>query len=196
MRFQQRTVYPQSSKQPKTRGKKRVRVLRSDIVSKSWVRPTRRSLFVDERLWKNVAEVVEEAKRTYSRQLEFALNSSSEVRESPFLRASEVLQALKWLATTYYDVRRYQIGAPDFDKSIREALNWRYTPHQSKATMARNQEAYIARIDGKEYILEEHIGTNRSGDPQHTIRIGFKWGAEMEKVIIGYVGLHQPTRRK
>ena len=195
MRYQQRTVYPQSSKQPKSKAKNHDRALRSEIAYKPSHRPTFRNLIVYEKQWKNVAEVVEEATKRYPRQLAFALNSRSEVKESPFLKPNEVWQALKWLATTYCNARKYQVGEVDFDRSIRDFLTWRYTAHQSRATMARNQKAYTARVDGKEYILEEHIGTNRSGDPQHTIRIAFGWDAKMEKVVIGYVGLHQPTQR-
>ncbi len=195
MRYLQRTVYPRRSKQPKTRGKKDVRVLRSENAYKPSDPLTDLSVVVHEKQRKNVAEVVEEAKRAYSLQLEFAPNSNSEVKRCPFLYPNEVWQALQWLATTYYNARMHRKGESDFDRSIRKSCTWRYTAHQSRATMARNQKAYTTRIYGKNHILQEHIGTNRSGNPQHNIRIAFGWDAEMEKVVIGYVGLHQPTRR-
>ena len=59
MRYHQRTVYPRCSKQPKTRSKKDVRVLRSDIVNKPSVPLTNPILIVDEGRWKNVGEVVD-----------------------------------------------------------------------------------------------------------------------------------------
>ena len=195
MIYQQRTVYPRSSKQPKTRGKNHVKALRSELVCKPLRPATVRSPIVYEKRWKNVAEVIEKANKMYSLQLAFALNSSSEVKRCPFLYPNEVWQALQWLATTYYNARMHRKGESDFDRSIRKSCTWRYTAHQSRATMARNQKAYTTRIYGKNYILQEHIGTNRSGNPQHNIRIAFGWDAEMEKVVIGYIGLHQPTQR-
>ena len=195
MRYLQRTVYPRSSKQPKTRGRNHVKVLRSETVCKPSRPLIDRSPVVREKRWKNVADVVEKANKTYSLQLTFALNSISEVRNCPFLRPKEVWQALEWLATTYYEARVGQTGEPDFDRSIRTSCGWRYAPHQSKATVARNRKAYTTGVDYKEYTIEEHIGTNRSGDPQHTIRIAFGWDAEIEKVVVGYLGLHQPTQR-
>ena len=54
---------------------------------------------------------------------------------------------------------------------------------------------YEVNYGGSRTKLKEHIGYGTSTEPRHTIRIAFFFDEKLRKVIIGYVGQHQATRR-
>ena len=143
-----------------------------------------------------VADAVETAECDMSDHLKFALNSNSFVEGNPFEKAGEVDSALQWLATIFHDAKTGQAPNPDLEHSIKETIGgWSYAPHQYGQTMARNSEAYTTVFEGKEYVLENHLRKGSNRDSRHTIRIAFAWDDHLKKVIVGYIGQHQPTRR-
>ena len=104
-----------------------------------------------------------------------------------------VLDALEWLATTYYRSRTGEISVPKLDDSIYELCRWRYVSNQSDVTMGQYESSYKTIVDGQAYRLEEHIGRGSSKDPVNTIRVAFHWDRERRRVIVGYIGQHQQT---
>lgn len=103
--------------------------------------------------------------------------------------------AFKWLATTYRNARLGNERCPDLDKSCREACDFRYNAHQSDITMSMFPADYEMTYDGEKVRLKEHIGFGTSTEPRHTIRIAFFFDDKTNKVIIGYLGQHQTTRK-
>lgn len=43
-------------------------------------------------------------------------------------------------------------------------------------------------------LAEELVGKGASFDPKSTIRIGFAWDDEHDRVVVGFVGRHQRTK--
>ncbi len=82
---------------------------------------------------------------------------------------------LAWLATTYRDASGTRIG---------EACSgWSLKTNQVEESIA------------KTWFLGAHLGKGTSRDPRHTIRIGFARDDENERVIVGFIGLHQRNRQ-
>lgn len=140
----------------------------------------------------SVRIAIARAKSNFPDQLLIAPNSRSN-EDTPFQRPSEVYDALNWLANGYRRLRSNPTGVdPDFDKMLKEACpGWSYIPHQSAVTIGMFKDWYYTKTGGTKYELTEHLGKGNSGNPQHTIRIAFAWDADLQKVIVGYVGHHQ-----
>lgn len=141
----------------------------------------------------DVADAVARAKEQFPSQILFQLNSSSAVDTNPFEAPESLWAALEWLATTYHAARTGQAAVPDFDISLREASGWKYQAHQSEVTMKKYRRWYTTRVDEKTVWLHEHVGTGSSKDARYTIRVGFDWDKDHQRVIIGFIGQHQQT---
>ncbi len=149
---------------------------------------------------KDVEDAVEQAKRTFEETLVFALNAKSQ-QNSAFEKPEEVFQALSWLAT-YLRIGKLN---PDvgvnlnevLDESLKKAVrpNWFYTPRQSSTATGKYPDSYTTSHQGKKYDLHEHIGRGKSHSAKGNIRIAFAWDEKKGKLIVGYIGRHQPTGR-
>ena len=141
----------------------------------------------------DVNEAVAQAEKNFPDELLFQINSRSWTKNNPFNDPKAVLDALEWLATTYYRSRRGEISVPKLDDSLYEFCRWKYVSSQSEVTMGQFEDSYVTRVNGRPYRLEEHIGKGSDKDPVNTIRIAFNWDKERQQVIIGYIGQHQRT---
>ena len=142
----------------------------------------------------SVEEAVRLARSSFAHRLVIATNSESNVEESQFKWPDKVLNALEWLATTYYDSRSGQLTVTDLDASCREHCDMWYKGSQGQTTMIAYPNSYTTVVDGEQIWLEEHIGKGNSFDPRRTIRIAFNWDKNRQQVIVGYIGRHQRTR--
>ena len=142
----------------------------------------------------SVEEAVRLAQASFAHRLVIAANSESSVEESQFKWPDKVLNALEWLATTYYDSRSGQLTVTDLDASCREHCDMWYKGSQGETTMIAYPNSYTTVVDGEQIWLEEHIGKGNSFDPRRTIRIAFNWDKTRQQVIVGYIGRHQRTR--
>ncbi len=142
----------------------------------------------------SVEEAVRLARSSFAHRLVIATNSESNVAESQFKWPDKVLNALEWLATTYYDSRSGQLTVTDLDASCREHCDMWYKGSQGQTTMIAYPNSYTTVVDGEQIWLEEHIGKGNSFDPRRTIRIAFNWDKTRQQVIVGYIGRHQRTR--
>lgn len=148
----------------------------------------------------DVKDAVSQARRTFENELVFALNAKSQ-QNSAFDKPDEVFKALAWLATIF----RISKLNPDVGVNLNEALeenlrqavrpNWFFTPRQSPTATGKYPDAYTASHQGKKYDLHEHIGRGNSHKAKGNIRIAFAWDEDQGKLIVGYIGRHQPTGR-
>ena len=148
---------------------------------------------------RSVQEAFEKAKRDYSDKLLVKLNNHSKwkEKENNFEKPDEVLKALEWLAVIYRDARMNGALNPNLDESLRQTCsNWFYSANQSEFALRESPGWYTTIVNNKTYDLEPHIGTGKSRDERHTIRIAFGWDPKLKKVIIGFVGQHQHTPKK
>lgn len=132
-----------------------------------------------------VAEALELAGRSFPDVLSISLNAKSDP-DVPFAKPAEVFDALAWLATAY---RRR--GAPGIGESC---PGWFHKPDQSQITVGMYPEWYRTSFEGRTVAATNHIGKGTSFDPRSTIRIGFAWDEETQRVVVGYVGRHQRNR--
>ncbi|MDE0333595.1 MAG: hypothetical protein OXI64_01445 [Defluviicoccus sp.] len=133
-----------------------------------------------------VAEALELAARSFPDALAISLNAKSDP-DVPFAKPAEVFDALAWLATAY---RRR--GAPGIEESC---PGWFHKPDQSQVTVGKYPEWYRTSFEGRTIAATNHIGKGTSFDPRSTIRIGFAWDEETQRVVVGYVGRHQRNRK-
>lgn len=141
----------------------------------------------------NIAESVAWAEERFPEQLLFHLNNASWVKNNPFEDANATLEALEWLATTYFRSRTGEISQPNLDESLYQVCRWQYVSNQSEVTMGQYNRWYRTTVNGVSYDLSEHMGRGNSKDPTNTIRVAFYWDKDLRKVIIGYIGQHQQT---
>ena len=170
------------------------------VLAESWrmgIRKTRQDLAaagVDELPpIESLEDAVNLARKRFVGKLKIWPNSKSEIVDNPFDSPRQAWDALEWLATTYRDARMSTISVPDFDMSIRQVCGWWYKSHQNESTVSKYREWYSATVDGRTYLLHEHIGTGVSRDSRYTIRIGFDWDKQRNRVIVGYIGQHPRT---
>lgn len=144
---------------------------------------------------KSVAEAKQRAEEKFGDRLVFALNTKSNP-DTPFESPDEVFDALVWLANGYFESKAGRISGKPLSDSIREVLpDWSYSGGQSDQTVGEFRSWYECQCDGQKWELGEHIGTGSSKDARYTIRIGFTWDKAAERVIIGFIGQHQRTRK-
>jgi len=134
----------------------------------------------------SVGEAVALAREAFADRLLIKLNSRSN-ENTPFPHPAEVYDALAWLATAHDDGN---------DHRMAEACSgWTYKTSQREESIAKYREWYETLADGKPWYLGAHIGKGTSRDPRHTIRIGFARDEEGNRVIVGFIGLHQGNRQ-
>ena len=134
----------------------------------------------------SVGEAVALAREAFGDRLLIKLNSRSN-ENTPFAHPAEVYDALAWLATAHCDGNENRIG---------EACSgWTYKTSQREESIAKYREWYETLADGKTWYLGAHIGKGTRRDPRHTIRIGFARDEENNRVIVGFIGLHQRNRQ-
>lgn len=134
----------------------------------------------------NVRDAIDLAGKTFPDRLLLKLNSKSKP-DTAFENPGEVFDVLAWLATAYRN-------APP--ETFEEACpGWFYRANQSETTMGRFRDWYRTRVDGTTWKLSNHVGKGTSHDPRHTIRIAFAWDESNERVIVGFVGVHQRNRQ-
>ena len=133
----------------------------------------------------SVREAIAQAREMFPGRLLIKLNTRSN-EDTPFVNPTEVFDALAWLATAYRNGPTDRIGET--------CPGWFYKSNQSAATMGRFRDWYRTRVNGTVWKLAAHLGKGTSHDPHHTIRIAFAWDEQNERVIVGFVGLHQRNR--
>ena len=146
----------------------------------------------------SLSDAVEKARHICAR-IRFCLNGSSSVKRNRFSEPTAVLNALMWLDSVYAPARAGELPITDFGLSLKRVegcSNWKYKPSNSEYNKRTYKNAYTTTLDGKQYDLDHHIGTGVSSDEQHTLRIAFDYDPEIDAVIVGYIGRHQPTRQR
>jgi hypothetical protein len=145
----------------------------------------------------SVNDAIAQASSEFPARLLFKLNAKSNA-DSPYGQPTEVLHALRWIATTYHDAKTGRKPCKDIPASLRAVLpRWEYSGDQSETTMGMFAEWY--RMDhvyknGVRAFATTHIGAGRSRRPEETIRIGFDWDPDLKVAVIGYIGQHQRNR--
>ena len=141
---------------------------------------------VDAEPVRSVRDAIAQAREMFPDRLLIKLNSRSN-EDTPFANPPEVLDALAWLATAYRNGPTDRIGET--------CPGWFYKSNQSASTMGQFPDWYRTRVNGTAWKLAAHLGKGASHDPHHTIRIAFAWDEPNERVIVGFMGLHQRNRR-
>lgn len=140
----------------------------------------------------SVAEALQQVAQMFPERLEVHANSSSD-EHTPFEDVESLAKALRFLATTYVDARSGKRSCNDLDAAVRTTSGFFYKAGQSEITMGQFKNEYEATWNGRKIKLEEHIGKGTGRDPRRSIRLGFYYDRESQKVVIGYVGQHQTT---
>lgn len=142
----------------------------------------------------SVNRALELANARYGDRLVYWPNKKSDP-DYNYRRPKEVWDALEWLAKTYYAVQTGKERVIDLNESIRNTCGgWEYKSSQTDITLNTFREWYETTKDGKTYELREHLAKG-TGRDANVIRIAFAWDEDSQRVIVGYVGPHQRTRR-
>lgn len=142
----------------------------------------------------NADQAIDAARNDFANRLEI-LDGRVSKEASQFEQPELLYAAFNWLATTYWNARASVERCTDLDHSCRESCQFRYNAHQSEITMNMFATDYEVNYQGTRVKLREHIGYGVSTEPRHTIRVAFFFDEASRKVIVGYVGQHQATRK-
>lgn len=148
----------------------------------------------DDALVEDSASAIETAARDFKERLEF-MDGRIQREAQQFEEPELLYAAFRWLVTIYWNAKTGVERCADLDKSCRETCQFRFTAHQSEITMGMFASDYKVSYRGSKISLKEHIGFGTSTEPRHSIRIAFFFDEASGKVIIGYVGQHQATRK-
>ena len=140
----------------------------------------------------SLAAAVNRAREWHSNRLIFRLNSESWVDGNPFEDYQSVSDAFEWMATTYYLARQDDFDHAQLGESLYRFCRWKYSSSQSDGSFFQNEGQYRMLVNGRAYFLNEAIGKGVGDDPVNAIRIAFYWDRRRERVVIGYIGQHQP----
>ena len=143
----------------------------------------------------SVAHVLKVAEDRFGERLFFKWNSESDL-EHEYQYPLDVWNAFEWLANDYYESKSGKKSISDLDISSREKCGFWYKAGQYKVTTDMHPSAYQTKVGQRTFKLLEHIGKGASRKENDTIRIAFCWDKKEERVIMGYIGRHQPSRRK
>ena len=141
-----------------------------------------------------VEEAVAQARVAFPGKLVFSLNGKSDI-PTPYQEPTEVLEAMRFLATTYHGARTGQKPCADFDVVLRRQCRWFYRGTQSDVTMGKYAEWYTATVGKKKVQARsphwfreiEGPASIHSRSPLHGLK-------EEEKVVVGFIGQHQRDR--
>jgi hypothetical protein len=139
-------------------------------------------------------DAIDAARKDFASRLEF-MDGRVFKEASQFEQPELLYAAFNWLATTYWNARAGVERCADLDHSCREICQFKYNAHQSEITMSTYAADYEVTFGGARVWLKEHIGYGVSTEPRHTIRVAFFFDERSRKVIVGYVGQHQATRK-
>ncbi len=142
----------------------------------------------------DVQTAIESAARDFKDRLIF-IDGRVQKETREFEEPELLYAALNWLATVYWNAKAGVERCADLDKSCREFCQFRYSAHQSEITMGMFSTDYEVDWESHKIKLKEHVGFGTSTEPRHTIRVAFFFDSTKRKVVIGYVGQHQATRR-
>jgi hypothetical protein len=142
----------------------------------------------------DIDQAIDAARKDFANRLEI-LEGRVAKEASQFEQPELLYAAFNWLAGTYWNARTGVEGCSDFDHSCRESCQFRYNAHQSEITMSMFAGDYEVNYGGSRVKLKEHIGYGVSTEPRHTIRVAFFFDESARKVVIGYIGQHQATRK-
>jgi len=142
----------------------------------------------------SVEDVVNKIEEEFSDRVEFKLIKKSFVKGNPFEDVEGLYSAFRFLATTYFEARTGVQNCLDLKKACKDSSGFTYTHNQEKTTMGRFSNFYKLNYGGKNVLLEEHLGKSTTRDPRETIRVGFFFDKDEEKIVVGYIGKHQKNR--
>ena len=145
--------------------------------------------------FESVVEVVEYAESKFRGHLVFALNGDSHVKGNPFINLDVLWKALECLATIVRDSKLGTSSHPQLADAVLERCGWEYAPNQGKDIRRRKPDAYSTWYKGKQYDIQRHLKFGVGTDARCIMRVAFAWDSKLEKIIVGYIGPHQPTRR-
>ncbi len=150
----------------------------------------------EELVIEDVHAAIQEATRRFPKELLFYENRIRK-EANEFEEPALVFAALHWLSTVYRTARLSGGGGDHMalNHSCREFCQFSYHAHQSEVTMGMFPEDYELQHGGKTVKLKEHIAFGKSTEPRRTIRIAFFFDAALKKVVVGYVGQHQTSRK-
>lgn len=142
----------------------------------------------------SVEEALRKIAEEHKGRIVLCLNSKSDP-QTPFSRPTDVLNALRWLCTTFYDSKTRGVSIGNPDESLGKAVSgWSYAGNQTDTTIGRFEEWYKVNYQlpgGRNAIAELHMKYGTGNDPVNMIRIGFLWDDARKVWVIGYIGPHQ-----
>lgn len=140
----------------------------------------------------SVSEAIERAQNDFPvlRMWSSAIASAS---ESWFARPQQVWQAFEAVAEIsqlVFDQRKSKVPLSRLDKLFEER-GFRYAASESQTTLTKYGKERTFTEGGRKYRFERHL-TLGGGDRQNCLQIYFEFDDEMQRVDIGYCGVHLP----
>ena len=137
------------------------------------------------------------ARARFGRRLILLPRAVRELKSADFEDVTLLCDALRLLATDYYDMHVGKLRVAEFTDRAR-ALGLTWGPSIDETQAGRHGEAYFVQYPlqqgrGRRTFLQQHLRKGTSFESRHCLRIYFFWGEEDQKVVIGSLPRHLPS---
>jgi hypothetical protein len=137
------------------------------------------------------------ARARFGRRLILLPRAVRELKAADFEDVTLLCDALRLLATDYYDMHVGKLRVAEFTDRAR-ALGLTWGPSIDETQAGRHGEAYFVQYPlqqgrGRRTFLQQHLRKGTSFESRHCLRIYFFWGEEDQKVVIGSLPRHLPS---
>ena len=117
--------------------------------------------------------------------------AKTDIEKSNFNKYNLFFNILEWLSTNYHESKSGIRPCSNLEFCCQMETGAKYIPHQHQQTMKGFETEYFRSYNGKKVAFEEHIKVGVSRDSEESLRVAFYWDNENNKVVVGFVKLHQ-----
>ena len=138
-----------------------------------------------------VREVVDDlmADPTWSTYVHVLPEALETADDCPYLQLERLQECLKALAV-FAGLRRTSIGRSAEHLAGECCLANVYRPHISFTASNRYRQDYVARWNGAQHVLREHLTLGGGCNDRHCMSVHFIWDAASGRIVIGRLGRH------
>jgi len=139
----------------------------------------------------SVREVIDDLIKdpTWSTYVEVLPEALETADDCPYLQLERLQQCLKALAV-FAALRRTSIGQSAEQLAGECGLANVYRPHISFTASSRYRQDYVARWNGTQHLLREHLTLGGSCNDRRCMSVHFIWDSASGRLVIGRLGRH------
>jgi hypothetical protein len=116
----------------------------------------------------------------------------SGAKRSHYRNATEIFEALDFLAGPYRDRRLNKLSEKAYEKTLlqMQSKGFHVTRSVDPSVAGRERSAYFVTFAGHKRFMSWHVGKGRARNAQFCLRIYFFWDDHCKRVVVGSLPAH------